>query len=365
MKIFRVINRAKSYSVLPREVTTMELSIQREKRVDRLKVSNVDALNLLGKSFSSELMFCCDVHAADIFEAVAIANNDTEMFLDKLAFAVGAPVYEVQVIKGFDITPDVVDRQYVQFYYDILDKVGSKTIQIKNMDNIILGLLANYSERLHRAIHWYRNSLNEEEPLDRFSYIWIGLETLNSLFKDYYPNAIEVNRCKECGFERKIESIAALKTFFTQHLKNEKLFPDARRLREGLMHGFKEINSLKLKALELNEPLLEAFKQAICFLAGIMPEIASPFADLENSERITFLFRAKLHNLMVDDNAPEYEEPDFALTVKLEEHNNKLVFHPTVRTTIMNKRVSIGDLGWELGGNPGYPFELTQITLKA
>lgn len=205
MNLFRIVCGARSYSVLPQGIDTAAFELGRENYKDTIRIKNIKSLNLIGQSFSNELKFICDIHAKEIFEATALAKAEIERLLDQFALIIGSPIHEVKIIKGYDITPSLIDRIYVQFYYDILDKIGSKSTNINNINQVIEGIIKANSDRIYRATHWYRKSLNESDQLDRFVSLWVGFETLNSVFQKMFPNENEISKCEKCGYEREFK----------------------------------------------------------------------------------------------------------------------------------------------------------------
>lgn len=363
MSVFRIICTARSYAVLPQGVNTAVLKLGKNRWTDVVRIKNNNALNLIGQSFSNELHFECDINASDIFEAFGITRGEIERILDELAFIVGSPVYDIKILKGYDVTPDVEDRIYVQYYYDALDKVGSKSTEINNINQFIYGFNSANNERIFRAVHWYRKSLNEFDSLDRFVYLWVGLETLITMFQKMFPNEYEIKKCDQCGYENKTKGTSAMKAYFREVLKDEKLYSNARDMRQ-VLHGHKDLYDVIKKAIDINPMLTFALRTAICISLGLTPDKLNYEINTSESEPIVFIFIAKLSHLEVDETKPDYEEADFSLDIKIESKEEHLVFQPIMSTKIMDKGVSLAGLDWGLLGETGYPFDKMQIVLK-
>lgn len=363
MSIFRIICTARSYAALPQEINTAVLKLGKSQWTDIIRIKNKNSLNLIGQSFSNELHFECDINASDIFEAFGFTRGEIGRILDELAFIVGSPVYDLKMIKGYNITPEIEDREYVQYYYDVLDKVGSKSTGINSLNQFIYGFNKANNERIYRAVHWYRKSLNEFDPLDRFVYLWVGLETLNSFFQKLFPDECEIRKCKQCGWDNEIKGTSAMKAFFREVLKEENLYSKARDMRQ-VLHGHKDLNDVILQSLDINPMLTFALRTAICMSLGIKPDTLNYEINTVESEPIVFVFIAKLSHLDIDESKPDYEEADFSLEIKIESKEEHLVFQPIISTKIMDKGVSLAEMDWELLGETGYPFDKMQIILK-
>lgn len=199
MAIFKVVCDVISYAVLSSNVKEIKIELQSNGIIDEIKIFNKSSLDLIGKTFSNSLIIQCIINANTIFEAIGLCHAYTERILDQISFVAGTPVYELNIRRAFDISPNTESRDYIQFDYDIIDKIGSRMINLHELLKTSETVNSMNSDRLFRALHWCRKALRENDPLDRFTYIWTGLEVLNPLFRDLYHNEYEVNKCENCG----------------------------------------------------------------------------------------------------------------------------------------------------------------------
>ena len=79
-------------------------------------------------------------------------------------------------------------------------------------------------------------------------------------------NAVETTTCKQCGFERSLTGTAPLKNFFDKIIKNPEVYSKTRRARNQILHGFEDLNKIRLKVQEFEDDLIFSFDLAIQFL---------------------------------------------------------------------------------------------------
>ena len=278
--------------------------------------------------------------------------------------ATGGPAYDIKVIKAYESTPEVEIREYWQFFYNAIEKVGSSYSDIEHSSGLIYRFLEVQKERVSRAVHWYRKSLQEADPLDRFIYIWTGLETLNRLMKEIHPGEVEIAKCKQCGFTRTFEGTAALKKFFDTGLSNVDLYSKARGLRHELLHGYKNLDEIIEEVLKILGPLSIALRNAICVVNGIEPESIEYGVDLADAEDVTIIVYMKFGPFIVDESDASFEEPDAQLDIDVKEREGMLIFHPIITLPFFKSGMGIASIGFDILGRTGYPFKKASVTFS-
>lgn len=358
MKKYRVFAEVQSYSILPRNAIIEADIISNEGKM-RLKIKNINAVDLIGKEFSKRLSIIAEIEADDILTAVGTCRFFSDQILDKIALEVGMQVEDLKIIKAFQLVGKGEDVEFVKFDYDVLDKIGSRVLNLARFDRIVKGIS---NDRLNRAMHWYRKALKETDLLDVFSYLWICLETLNPLFKEKYPNAYEISKCDKCNFEKVNVSTAPLKMFFKDILDNAQLYSKARSIRQSIVHGFEDIAVIQKKVIDLVDDLGIACRKAIFYLL----EIDDSYDNvIGNNESIIFLSFIKIGNFITYEDDPKYFIPDVDVEIEMSEFNGELVIKPIINTNILNHGCSIAGLGWDFyGGDPGYPIKKIQVQIN-
>ena len=360
MKSYRVFAEANSYSILPKDLI-MDLNIQTAIDKIMVRIQNQNAMDLIGKEFSKCLSIITEIEANDIDEAVGKCYSYSNEILDKIAFEVGMPVDKLKIFKAYELVELGEDVEMINFDYEVLDKIGSKALNLSRFNQIVEKCK---SDRINRALHWYRRALNEADLLDIFSYIWISLEVLTPLFIKKYPDAIEISKCKQCGHEEEIKNTAALKMFFKIVLDDEKLYSRARSIRVGIQHGHKDLADIQKEISEIIDKLEIACRKAIVFVLELDINAFEYANGIANNESITFVSILKISNFITDEASPDYFEPEIKVEIDIKEENGAVIIKPTLRTNILDHRCSLAGLSWDFyGGDTGYPIKKIQLRI--
>lgn len=363
MKRYRVFAEVQSFSIIPNK-GELKAEIRSKDGNMSFAISNINAVDLIGKEFSKRLSVIAEIDAEDILSAVGKCHHFADQILDRIALEVGMPVEELVIDKAFEITEENEDTELVKFDYEVLDKIGSREINLARLDRIVKSTSSS-NDRLIRAMHWYRKALNETDLLDIFSYLWISLETLNPLFKDKYPEAYEVRKCNQCNAETKSVNTAPLKMFFQQVLNNVDLYSKARAIRVSIFHGFENISSIQAKVLNIIDDLGVACRKAFFYLLDIDDSKVNYNQGIGNNEGFTFVSFIKIHNFITDDRNPKYFIPDIKVNIEMSEFNGELVIKPIIKTNIFDYGCGLAGLGWDMyGGDPGYPIRKIQLKIE-
>jgi len=360
MKRYRVFAEVQSYSILPPNAN-IKADISSNSGNVSIRINNINTIDLIGKEFSKRLSIIAEIDADDILSAVGKCMYFSEQILDKIAMEVGMPVDELKVLIAFEVVKNGEVVELVKFDYDAIDKIGSKALNLTRFDSIIR---SSTNDRINRAMHWYRKALNETDILDIFSYLWICLETLNPLFKDKYPDAYEISKCEKCNYEKRNVYTAPLKMFFKDILDNVQLYSTARKIRQGIVHGFEDIGNIQKNVIEIIDDLGTACRKAIIYLLGMDFSLFDFSNGVGNNEDFTFVTFLKVSNFVTDDNDPLYFIPDINIDIEMSENKGELLIKPIIKTNILNHGCGIAGLGWDIYGDPGYPVRKIQFQIK-
>jgi len=361
MPTYRTKFEVTSFSVLPSDLNLMELVVQFSGKPGKIRVINKSDTNLLGKKYSKHLAIYCDIEAENIMEAIKNSHGWVNDLLDQFAFAGGAPIERARIEKAFDITPGVTAPDIWQFFYNPIKKVGTSTVDLKLLEQLIFGGLKNRNVEILRSTHWFRRSLAENDPLDRFTYLWTGLENLNIVAQRLYPDEKEKPRCPSCNHELKsFNGTAPLKRLFSEHSLDVRIYSRARELRQKLLHGFSNVGKITLEAIELIPDLSVALRTLICGLQGIDNELLNYEIDFRKTDDVIFLVTAQISGLAIGEKL-ETDEPNFTLNVKIEETEGKVVLKPTLIFPAFGPGMAILKLDCEIMGDTGYPFERASL----
>ena len=213
-----------------------------------------------------------DIIEKDINIAIEKAERFSDFLLANASFSSNALVSTPKVHIAYDITPELSERELVQYFYDIeLPQKAKRNIEFFNFD-LLLKKQMKYkrSDRISRAIRWYRKYLSEEDILDRFNYLWVALESLNPLLSRKYNLHAMIQRCPECKYEREVPSAIGIKHIFHSYFKNsENLYNEVNDTRVGLVHSTKNISKLAENAERLITDMERAVRKSILLLLEI------------------------------------------------------------------------------------------------
>jgi len=259
--LYRIRYDVPSQSVLPKNARALDLQIKYGGSTAKIVIVNKNDINLLGQEFSKRLSIHCDFEADDIVDAINISSAYVNEILDQFALAVGSPVADPRVEKAYDITPGSTVREIWQFFYDPIEKVGAKAARPEVMEKLFFGFFGKRKGEILRSVHWFRLSLREMEPLDRFTYLWIGLESLNPIAQRLFPGELEVSRCPHCGHEiRAFKGTSSIRRLFGHYGLETSIYSKARRLRQRLLHGYANIAKITEEAIEIISALSSALR---------------------------------------------------------------------------------------------------------
>jgi uncharacterized OB-fold protein len=122
--------------------------------------------------------------------------------------------------------------------------------------------------RISRAFHWYRRAIHTTEPLDRYTSLWVGIETLNPLLKKHYHLPDDKQKCQKCGHET-VPTLNGVQTLFEELSPETSVWPKANRLRVGIVHGFDSFAELIPDANDLIPFLEDALVKGLDRVLGL------------------------------------------------------------------------------------------------
>ncbi len=172
-----------------------------------------------------------------------------------------------------DARADVIDREFIHFFYDRMVVGRRAQFDVKTwIDHIAPGIL-NADHRVIRAVRWLRKMFSEDDILDRFIAGWTGLETLNPLLSDHFGvprSAEEKQACGSCGHEtvRHVPRVTGVKELLFRE-GAEELYKECHGARNGLVHGFQSIEQVTEVALNRAKDVGFMLARGISVLSGV------------------------------------------------------------------------------------------------
>lgn len=246
----------------------------------KVTVSNWIEADAAGQAHRG-LMFDVVLEAADLDEALRISLARANFVLTLFSFAMAAGSTRIELLiaywRGEDDWCEVAQFERLPlgpFVRRILDPARLLAL-VPQLDSLPEGA----GERVLRAMAWYQRSAEEENPLDQFAAVWIGLETLNPLLKKRAGLAEEepVRSCLKCGAAVEMAPTSAgIRDVLTRH-RDESLWRRANRRRVAILHGTEPFSELHADLAALADATRAALRRGVLDLLS-----------LEGDDRVTF-----------------------------------------------------------------------------
>lgn len=208
--------------------------------------------SLLGISISASLS------AVNIDKAIEQARGVTIVLLDQLSFLTKTSIPDLRIIKAYDTTPEKKRGKFIQYFYDLPFGLESlreldKALLKRSSANIInLGEIDN--GRVTRAMHWFRLATKSTDALERFTCLWIGLETINLTLCNYFGIETEYSTCEYCN--KNVPILSGVKKLFSETGDKKLNWRKMSRLRATTLHGSKPLHEV-VSDLKMVIPSLE------------------------------------------------------------------------------------------------------------
>lgn len=219
----------------------------------------------------------------DIKTAISRARGLSNRILSLFSFLTNASLPELLIVKAYDITPKKKTGEFVQYDYDIpLETRSARVVdkaELKRCTTSISKLSESDNNAVLRAMHWYRLALQSKDVLERFTSLWIGLETINSILRDHYGLEMEYAKCAKCGHES-TPILNGVKRLLSAVSGETRIWRRVRKLRAGTIHGFRALMEITPESKKL-VPLLEtALGNGLNLILGLKQSSVNEPLDL-------------------------------------------------------------------------------------
>lgn len=229
-----------------------------------------------GTTFPGDLEVTAIVSAADVNAASAMAFEQAHFLAAVFGLIGVAPVHLPRFHLVHEIGPDESEREFHQFIEDDLGLRPTRRIPKSAPVEAFKKLFERPPDsykRLSRALRWYRGALTTDDVLDRFSQIWAAFETLNPMLgKHLNVPLFEETKCPKCS-EAIRRPVAGGAYAWIEHELGREVTASTRQLRNGLLHGFEDLDKLAAIAREILPGLERALSAAIGELVGLSDEV--------------------------------------------------------------------------------------------
>lgn len=201
------------------------------------KEFNENLSNHIGLSTTVELF------APNIDEGLKLAQIRANYATVILSVITNATINEPILIMGLETTESAKSTEFVQNFYMDGETLKQKRVVDGDMfENFLRVMIKRDEKRIGRAVRWYRKGLNEVDSIDRFMYFWLGLESMNKLLSNQFPEEPIVRTCKICGDTQELKTINGIRSLFKNFGEDLEFgYKECKELRKELQHGFGDI----------------------------------------------------------------------------------------------------------------------------
>ncbi len=205
------------------------------------------------------------VFAEDIIKAENDAKLIVETLISLIDYTTSSSSSAGLLEIIYDATNKFVKREFKKVFYIPVEERSVSTIDQDFLKNILEGFFTEkLPPQIARSISFLRKAQLETDGINKFVFLWTGLEALNVLLMDQF-GILEDQRvfiCPDCGKKGAIISVG-IEKIFTEHLGIKKGdFTKIRRNRGNFIHGgsltTKFINEMKSHNPILREALISA-----------------------------------------------------------------------------------------------------------
>lgn len=185
----------------------------------------------------------CPAESAE--KAIEVATPMVEGIATVISFSLSAAVGDCVLEKILDSTPDVAERDLIQHIPLTQSRIRParklRPEAFKILWEYLNKLQPEHGRRVHRAMHWYRKSIFEEDDLDQFVNLWTGLEVINHLVKMKHDLPEKsIRKCPHCDKDVVTPHTSA----GIKYLLPDEAWSRASNTRKALLHGFGNLQDL-------------------------------------------------------------------------------------------------------------------------
>ena len=273
---FMVVLKVKPASRL-RERGKLVLNFPEPDETIVVTMTNIFEKDPAGNEIPVGLSLEVKVNAQNIDEAVTKAKGiaDGVTSFASLCSGLGMPIVREEL--AYETTLGVSDRSFLQFFHEIPVSPSRREIDhvamIDIMDKVINLGESDKKDRVTRAIRWYRRGSLALDALERFTWYWIGLETLNPLLQTIFDVSDDSTHCPECHHEWvSTPTVSGIRAAVRKFKPDEPtLYTRMKELRIGLIHGKTDLKTMIPEAGALHNVTREVLVRAILLILGISP----------------------------------------------------------------------------------------------
>ena len=215
--------------------------------------------------------------ASDLPQASLRSAAVAEVVVSALALIARAPVGPPMELQCYEIRPDDGPRPFREFVHDetlVNDLRPQRRVDVDRLIDVYKELDDLSSDddrkRMVRALRAHRRALDEDDALDRALSIAMAFEALNPLLSRHLNvDDFRVETCAGCGRETRTRTLGGVDGWLIRESGND-VAQKHRRLRNGYVHGFRDLGELMALANEIGQEIETDFVASVFALLGMM-----------------------------------------------------------------------------------------------
>lgn len=298
------------------------------KRVANVSIRSSTSRDANGKEFQTGLIVRAIVDAGDIEQAITDGRVLSEGILSVMTFCSGVGIPFLKSELAYETTPDIEQRAFVQQFDVPHSPVSRGELESKVMDQLreaFEGISSEkISDRLGRAVRWYRKAALEIDAIDRFSYYWLGLEALNPILENHYKAVRPTHTCPKCGHTWEFQGLSGVRALMENEFDDgSKKFNLLRQLRVDIQHETKPIEEMYSRVANLLQLVREAHIAGLLAILGLN-KLRSDMMNYEitNAVPTRIEIPAVIHgkdpsNLGPPGQDPHLDQADFSESIQI------------------------------------------------
>ncbi|GAG83146.1 unnamed protein product, partial [marine sediment metagenome] len=255
----------------------------------------LDQGKLFFEDFPKGMKITANISASDIDGAISRARGLTNRVLSLFSFVTKCSIPELLIMKAYDVTPGKKVGKYIQHCYDIPFSGGSA----RTLDKTALGKCSRSISKLEeidnnrvlRSMHWFRLAIQSKDYIERFTSLWIGLETINLTLCKHYEIEVEYSTCEHCGKNAPI--LTGVRKLLSEIGDSNLKWREISKLRAITFHGSQPLHVVVPQLKEKLHSLQNALYKGLCLVLDL-EESSEDIVDMVNSHEAHHLSTAEI-----------------------------------------------------------------------
>lgn len=206
------------------------------------------------------LSMILDLKANSVEEAIETSKNFAETLLNLISFSSLAYCDSARLLSIINIGDmESYPFRHCVYAFDTQEIIGLLSI----VDEPLFGAIfqaydkTSNQQRVLRALSWLRKGIGEENTVDEFICYWIGLEVTKHILRRNLSRKM-----------RNPGEWAGVEDIFTNRLQFQNFDTIKQNARNGLLHGFRELDNNFMKEIESYVDSIR--KTLICCIGSIL-----------------------------------------------------------------------------------------------